>query len=196
MKKTLSILLVAILFLSGCRLTTAQQWLESDFSFYDTNGREVFFLTNEDTSKSLSDLNAENGLQCQTKRGVKIGDRANKALTVYDLKGFYYSIYEPFQSKEEVEKFDEEFHKKYPEAKEAILHTKEIFSNPIASDSLELFLSAFFYVEGGKLKKYDLDSNGNIINWLQNTETYYINFVIKDEKISDIFIEKPEVYNR
>jgi len=210
MRKALTGLLSIVFVLSMFTGCGKKEWIETDFSFYDDKGKEVFFLTKEEDDMYLSDLNEEKGHEYQTNRGVKVGDRATEALKKYDLSGFYYALNPYRSSTEEEDEFDRKLLEKYPDINELVQHWNEEYINSnVYSENTEMFLSASFYVKDGKLYQYELNEKGNpiteydkikdsadddaMMEYLDEQmkiQEYSIVFKVKDEKIVDVNVEK------
>ena len=114
MKKIILLALASLLCIgmfTGCGNSKSNQaWTFEDFSFYDDSGREIAFPVG-DYFISLADINEEKGGNYQTKRGVRIGDRAIAALEKYKIDGFHYRVHyfwgDGTASKDEAERQDE-----------------------------------------------------------------------------------------
>lgn len=191
MKKTILVFLITCLILQGCKNIDKSHtvWSEADFSFYDEQGKEVYYPTVEDYWVDLTSANEETGEKCNTKRGVVIGDKATSLMGVYDLSDFEYSIADYTYinpSTDEADKADIYFHEK---AKTVTDILKII--DQVAAKELDLYISCDIYKLGGKLCTYSALSKDELSNedFVMEHKKYSISFQTDGEKIHDVNIE-------
>lgn len=191
MKKIIGILsILSMCFcLLGCGEDKIEEWSIADFSFYNEEGKEVDFPS--DNKIAISESEDKLGMQLKTKRGVAIGDRAETALAKYNLDGFYFSVadYKYINpSTEESKIINQEFHEKYPTLKDALPHFDEI-----SAQEMSIFASMSFYEIDENLKQCTLDELGNVVDddemRMKATKKYKVIFIIDKEKISEIKFE-------
>lgn len=193
MKKILSVFIVAVMccgLMAGCG-KKSKEWCVEDFSFYDEDEKEVYFLTTEDDRLSLKEINDEDNKEYLTYRGVKIGERATTALDNYDLSGFNYEVTSGYyrSATDEEEAYNQEFHDKYESAYEAVENSNEIYKNSPFDENAELFLYSYFYEDSdGKLIQYEIDEEGNVADEIKD-KNYEIYIDVNNEKISDITVQ-------
>lgn len=177
-------------------------WVEEDFSFYDSNGKERMFPTTEDYWIHMKD-----GECLQTHRGVEIGDRGSSVAKLYDLSDFEWSI--------------SDFSKLNPSTEESKSYQNELLDQgkniedilnmlpEISSKGFDVYIWCDVYeVDGilcteseiGSITENDVRNYFNIDESIDVPERYYdtykwnllkysISFSIESGKISDVSIE-------
>lgn len=166
---------------AGCRNFTTSgkaEWTKEDFSFYDSTGKEADFATTQHDTIWLTESNKKAGSNLQTKRNVKIGDRATTALSNYDLKNFDWGIGYNRSATDEEKKYLKELKQKYKTISEAVEHSDEFLSG-----------NSYLYVIGYFISKGSGPLQPSSEKELPpNAEKFEIDFQIQDEKISEITV--------
>lgn len=168
----------------GLNRSPIYQWGTEEFSFYDGSGNEVDFPT--DDSLMLSSCNQKNSGNFQTKRGVKIGQRATAALNNYELDYFKWAVNKIGKTDAEAQRY-QGIHDRYKTATEALAHTKDFLGQ---DESLYMWME--FYLDADdNLVPFLLDENGDFLDdkWASGRDTYSIRFTIKNEKIKEVTVE-------
>jgi uncharacterized lipoprotein YehR (DUF1307 family) len=182
-RKAISLILAAALCVSfvGCGNGVSSgkaAWEKSDFSFYDSTGKEADFATTKQDTIWLTESSKKAGAALQTKRNVKIGDRATTALSNYDISNFDWGIGYNRSATDEEKKHLKELKQKYKTIPEAVEHSAEFLSG-----------NAYLYVIGYLISKNSGSLQpSNEKEFLNNSEKFQIDFNIQDEKISEIAI--------
>lgn len=191
--KTLILLLFCCTLITACSSgktskeseSKPEKWSVDDFALYDENNKLYNYPENESL---FLDYYNEEDKKYQTKREVKLSSPAKVVLAQYDLSDFYCSVTRyPIlgSNNDEQDEIEKNYLEKYPDANEAIKHTKEL-----EKDDLSLFIYGKFILKDNKLVQLDLDESGQPTDAnYKNYEIYEISFYIKNDEIIQICVE-------
>jgi|GEM_PF-1681603 len=187
-KKICSVICAFALAVSVTACGTSKALSKADLSIYDSNGKEVDFITEGQDYITLSDENKQKNGNFQTKQGIKIGERATDVLSKYDVSKMRWFAAVRKSDKIVQDDLEKSIKGKYKDAAEAITHSGD-FTKSTNTELIDMDVIGTYTIDkNNNLQQVEVTDDGQPKNKDKDEKYYIIDFTIIDEKVSDVML--------